>query len=304
MNASLPIRPAHDADFARILAIINEAALAYRGVIPPDRWHEPYMSTEELTREIADGVAFWAAEQNGQVVGVMGIQDKGDVALVRHAYVASNIQRGGVGTRLLRHVQRLLDKPVLIGTWAAASWAIDFYRRNGFHVVPSDVKERLLRTYWSIPDRQVETSVVLADERWLDDQMHAAVVGAADPEIVALEARLRRAQLDADVATLDRLIADDLLFTGPDGQLGTKARDLAAHGSGVVRFRAHEPEELRVRRVGSDVALVARRTRLAVEVSGTLVRGTYRYTRIWARESDGAWRVVGGHVSEVPASTG
>ena len=208
MSEPLPIRPARDADFPRILAIINEAAQAYRGVIPPDRWHEPYMSADELTREIADGVAFWVAEQNGQVVGVMGIQDKGDVALVRHAYVASNIQRGGVGTRLLHHVQRLVDKPVLIGTWAAASWAIEFYRRNGFRVVPSDVKERLLHKYWSIPDRQVETSVVLADERWLDDQMRAAVVGAADSEIVALEARLRRAQLDADVATLDRLIAD------------------------------------------------------------------------------------------------
>ena len=304
MSEPLPIRPARDADFPRILAIINEAAQAYRGVIPPDRWHEPYMSADELTREIADGVAFWVAEQDGQVVGVMGIQDKGDVALVRHAYVASNTQRGGAGTRLLHHVQRLVDKPVLIGTWAAASWAIEFYRRNGFRVVPSDVKERLLRTYWSIPERQVETSVVLADERWLDDQMRAAVVGAADSEIVALEARLRRAQLDADVATLDRLIADELLFTGPDGQLGTKAQDLAAHGSGVVRFRAHEPEELRVRRVGSDVAVVALRTRLEVEVSGTLVRGTYRYTRIWARESDDAWRVVGGHVSEALVTTG
>lgn len=299
MNEPMSIRLARDADFPRILAIINEAAQAYHGIIPPDRWHEPYMPPDDLTREIADGVAFWVAEQGGQVVGVMGIQDKGEVALVRHAYVASTVQRGGVGTRLLHHVQHLADKPILIGTWAAASWAIEFYRRNGFHVVPSDVKERLLRTYWSIPERQVETSVVLADVRWLDDQVRAAVVGDADPEIVALEAQLRRAQLDADVATLDRLIADELLFTGPDGQLGTKAQDLAAHGSGVVRFRTHEPEELRVRRVGSDVAIVALRTRLEVEVGGTLVRGTYRYTRIWARENDATWRVVGGQVSEV-----
>jgi len=121
-----------------------------------------------------------------------------------------------------------------------------------------------------------------------------------DAEIVELEMRLRAAQLDADVAALNELIADELLFTGPDGQLGTKAQDLAAHGSGAVRFREHEPEEMRVRRIGADVAVTALRARLAVEVGGTLVRGTYRYTRVWAREGDGRWRVVGGHVSEVP----
>ena len=129
--------------------------------------------------------------------------------------------------------------------------------------------------------------------------MEAALVGAADPEIVALEERIRDAQLDGDVVALQRLIADELLFTGPDGQLGTKAQDLEAHASGVVRFRAHEPEELRIRRVGPDVAVSALRARLAVEVAGTLTRGTYRYTRVWAREG-GAWRVIGGHVSEVP----
>jgi ketosteroid isomerase-like protein len=130
--------------------------------------------------------------------------------------------------------------------------------------------------------------------------MRAVLVGDADPEIVACEAQLRAAQLAADVAALDRLIADRLLFTGPDGQLGTKAQDLAAHGAGTVRFRGHEPEELRVRRVGADVAVSALRARLAVEVAGTLLRGTYRYTRVWAREGGGAWRVVGGHVSAVP----
>ncbi len=128
----------------------------------------------------------------------------------------------------------------------------------------------------------------------------AVVIGPADAEIVAHEARLRAAQLSADVAALDRLIDDDLLFTGPDGQLGTKAADLAAHGSGAVRFREHAPEELRIRRVGADVCVTALRARLAVEVGGTLVRGTYRYTRVWQRASDGGWRVVGGHVSEVP----
>jgi ketosteroid isomerase-like protein len=129
--------------------------------------------------------------------------------------------------------------------------------------------------------------------------MEAVLVGAPDPELVGLEAQLRAAQLAADVSALDVLIAEELLFTGPDGQLGTKAQDLAAHRSGAVRFRAHEPEELRIRRVGPDVAVAALRTRLAVEVAGTLVQGTYRYTRIWAREGDRAWRVVGGHVSAV-----
>jgi ketosteroid isomerase-like protein len=124
---------------------------------------------------------------------------------------------------------------------------------------------------------------------------------AGDPEIAAVESELRTAQLAADVAALDRLIADELLFTGPDGQLGTKAQDLEAHGSGIVRFRSHEPEELRVRRVGKNVAVAALRARLAVEVAGTIMRGTYRYTRVWAREKGGAWRVVGGHVSEVPS---
>ena len=125
--------------------------------------------------------------------------------------------------------------------------------------------------------------------------------GAPDSEIVALEARLRAAQLAADVGALDALIADELLFTGPDGTLGTKAQDLAAHASGAVRFRVHEPEELRVRRVGPDVAVTALRARLAVEVAGTLMQGVYRYTRVWAREHGGPWRVVAGHVSAVPA---
>ena len=161
------IRQGVEADLAAIAAIINEAAQAYRGVIPGDRWHEPYMPTDELEKEISDGVVFWVAEQEGRLLGVMGIQDKGAVALVRHAYVASATQGKGVGTRLLRHVGGLADKPILIGTWAAASWAIEFYERNGFTVVPDSEKDRLLRTYWSIPARQIETSVVLADGRWM-----------------------------------------------------------------------------------------------------------------------------------------
>ena len=162
------IRQSRNPDFAAMLGIINDAARSYRGVIPGDRWHEPYMSADELASEIGAGVVFWVAEQNGRLAGVMGIQDKGDVALVRHAYVASTTQRSGVGTQLLRHVEGLTAKPILIGTWASASWAIDFYRRNGFTVVSSEDKDRLLRTYWSIPPRQIETSVVLADERWME----------------------------------------------------------------------------------------------------------------------------------------
>jgi len=164
------IRKSVDDDFAAMLAIINDAARAYRGVIPADRWHEPYMPADELSKEIANGVVFWVAEHEGRLAGLMGIQDKGDVALVRHAYVASDMQKSGVGTTLLRHVQSLTDNPILIGTWAAAAWAIEFYRRNGFTVVSTTQKDRLLRKYWSIPARQVETSVVLADRRWMESQ--------------------------------------------------------------------------------------------------------------------------------------
>jgi N-acetylglutamate synthase-like GNAT family acetyltransferase len=160
------IRRSVEADSTAMLAIVNDAAQAYRGVIPADRWHEPYMPAEELATEIAAGVEFWVAEQDGNLLGVMGMQDKGDVALVRHAYVASTTQRSGVGTRLLRHVERLTAKPILIGTWAAAAWAIEFYRRNGFTLVADGDKDRLLGTYWSIPPRQIETSVVLASSRW------------------------------------------------------------------------------------------------------------------------------------------
>ena len=166
------IRKAVQEELAAILAIVNEAAEAYRGVIPVDRWHDPYMPADELAKEIAAGVVFWVAEEEGRVLGVMGMQDKGDVALVRHAYTTPTVQRKGVGTKLLRHVEGLADKPILIGTWAAASWAIDFYQRNGFTVVSNTDKDRLLRTYWSIPVRQIETSVVLADGRWTKAQAH------------------------------------------------------------------------------------------------------------------------------------
>jgi N-acetylglutamate synthase-like GNAT family acetyltransferase len=165
------IRKSRKADRPAMLAIINAAAEAYRGVIPEDRWHAPYMPAEALDAEIADGVVFWVAEDAGKLLGVMGIQDKGEVALVRHAYVSPAAQNRGVGRKLLHHVQSRAAKPVLVGTWAAATWAIEFYRRNGFSVVSEADKDALLRRYWSIPARQIETSVVLADARWAAAQV-------------------------------------------------------------------------------------------------------------------------------------
>jgi GNAT superfamily N-acetyltransferase len=124
-------------------------------VIPPDRWHEPYMPAEELDREISAGVAFWGYEREGALLGVMGIQPVGDVELIRHAYVVPDAQRGGIGGALLEHLERSVTRRILVGTWAAAHWAIAFYRRHGFEQVSTEAKNRLLKTYWSIPDRQI-----------------------------------------------------------------------------------------------------------------------------------------------------
>ena len=150
-------------DIDTIFTIINDAALAYKGISPDDRWHEPYMSAEEIRHAIIDGVVFWGLEVEGGLAGVMGIQDKGDVALIRHAYVLTRARRQGLGEKLLRHLAGQTDKPILVGTWKDASWAIAFYRKNGFHLVSDEDKDRLLRKYWSIPERQIETSVVLAN---------------------------------------------------------------------------------------------------------------------------------------------
>ena len=159
------IRRCRDDERAAILEIVNAAAEAYRGVIPADRWHDPYMPAEQLDEEIAAGVEFWGHEADGELNGVMGIQPLEDVDLIRHAYVKPGSQRGGIGGTLLDHLMRMATKPVLVGTWAAAEWAIAFYRRHGFVQVSPEEKTRLLRTYWSIPERQVETSVVLALDR-------------------------------------------------------------------------------------------------------------------------------------------
>jgi GNAT superfamily N-acetyltransferase len=162
------IRPAAAADFDAILAVINDGAEAYRGIIPVDRWKVPYMPAEELRHEIAAGVRFSVFERVSAVVGAMGVQDVRDVTLIRHAYVRTRFQGQGIGGALLDHLTSRATRPVLIGTWAAARWALRFYEKRGFRVVPPDVKERLLRAYWTIPDRQIETSVVLADRRWLE----------------------------------------------------------------------------------------------------------------------------------------
>ena len=155
------IRPCRGDERAAILAIVNAAAEAYRGVIPPDRWHEPYMPPTQLDGEIAAGVEFWGYQAGGELVGVMGIQRMGDVDLIRHAYVAPGSQGHGVGAALLEHLEGTGERRMLVGTWAAARWAIRFYRRHGFEQVSPAQKDALLRRYWDIPDRQIETSVVL-----------------------------------------------------------------------------------------------------------------------------------------------
>ncbi len=156
------IRKCGEADFEAVFEIINDAAAAYKGVIPADCWHEPYMPREELKQEIEAGVSFWGYEDKENLIAVMGIQDKGDVTLIRHAYVRTGKRNRGIGTRLLRLLESTTEKPVLVGTWAAATWAIAFYKKNGYRLLPEAEKNRLLRKYWTVSERQIETSVVLA----------------------------------------------------------------------------------------------------------------------------------------------
>jgi N-acetylglutamate synthase-like GNAT family acetyltransferase len=160
------IRLCDDRDFDLIWTIINDGAQAYKGIIPADRWTEPYMTKEKLQHEIEEGIVFWGCEETGSLVGVMGIQVVQDVTLIRHAYVRSSSQKRGVDTRLLSHLRGLANGPVLIGTWADAVWAIHFYEKYGFQIVDPSEKDRLLKMYWTVPERQIETSVVLADQRW------------------------------------------------------------------------------------------------------------------------------------------
>ena len=160
------IRKCKPEDFKTIYTIINDAAQAYEGIIPADRWKYPYMPEYELKHEIDDGVIFWGYEENGKLIGVMGIQDVKDVTLIRHAYVKTSRRNQGIGSRLLQFLLEKTEKPVLIGTWADVHWATRFYEKHGFRQVSTDEKNMLLKKYWKIPERQVETSVVLADEKY------------------------------------------------------------------------------------------------------------------------------------------
>ena len=162
------IRQCEDSEFETIYEIINDAAQAYKGIIPVDRWKEPYMSKEELWREMDEGVIFWGYEKDGELVGVTGIQHVQDVALIRHAYVRTAKRKRGIGGKLLSHLRKQTARPILIGTWADAIWAIRFYEKHGFRLVSPQEKDRLLRKYWSVPKRQIQTSVVLADQKWFD----------------------------------------------------------------------------------------------------------------------------------------
>jgi GNAT superfamily N-acetyltransferase len=160
------IRCCDGRDVELIWAIINDGARAYEGVIPADCWTEPYMSSDELRHEIEDGVTFWGYEESGALEGVMGLQQVQDVTLIRHAYVRTSSQKRGIGGRLLSHLRKLAQGTILIGTWADAIWAIRFYEKHGFHVVRPEQKDRLLKRYWTVSERQVERSVVLADQAW------------------------------------------------------------------------------------------------------------------------------------------
>ena len=160
------IRPCEAADLPALFSIVNDAAQAYKGVIPADCWHEPYMPLDELKQGIRDGILFWGYEADGELAGVMGIQDRGEVSLIRHAYVQTVQRRKGIGEKLLKYLEGMTANPILIGTWSAAAWAIAFYEKNGYRALSRPETERLLRKYWSIPDRQIETSVVLANASW------------------------------------------------------------------------------------------------------------------------------------------
>lgn len=164
------IRRCDDRHFDLIWTIVNDGAQAYKGIIPADRWTDPYMSREQLQHEISEGVVFWGYEDAGSLLGVMGIQAVQDVTLIRHAYVRTTSQKRGIGALLLSHLRELASTPVLIGTWADAVWAIRFYERHGFQLVAPQEKDQLLKRYWTVPERQIETSVVLADQKWREMQ--------------------------------------------------------------------------------------------------------------------------------------
>lgn len=175
------LRPCREEDRPNILRIVNAAAEAYRDTIPADRWHEPYMSAEALEAEIADGVVFTGVESEDGLLGVMGVQAKRNVDLIRHAYVLPKAQGRGIGSALIAHIRAANARPMLVGTWRAARWAVAFYERHEFAIVPEDDVAPLLRTYWMVPERQIETSTVLSSPP-LGPLAAAALIAAASAE--------------------------------------------------------------------------------------------------------------------------
>lgn len=180
-QSQLPIRNCRENETETMLAIINSAAEAYRGAIPADCWHEPYMPAAQLQSEIAAGIKFVGYEVDGVLAGVMGIQPVRNVDLIRHAYVLPAYQGRGVGSALIAYLRAQTFRPMLVGTWTAATWAIRFYERHGFQLVPETAKAPLLRTYWTVSARQIETSVVLAAPRLTSEEAGKLVERAEVP---------------------------------------------------------------------------------------------------------------------------
>jgi GNAT superfamily N-acetyltransferase len=211
-------------DHAELLAVINDAAQAYCGVIPADRWHEPYFGAHDLEQALAEGVVFSGIRHQGRLQGVMGIQRCDGVALIRHAYVRTVLRGQGLGSQLLQHLLSQERLPILIGTWAAAEWAIRFYRKHVFRVVSPWEKDALLRRHWKVPPRQIETSVVLADRRWLAASLDAVAVELARAEEAPLLLAVQKAAFEQEARACG--VRDIPPMTQ---SLGSFAADLATH---------------------------------------------------------------------------
>ena len=248
------IRKCEPADAEEIYDVINDAAVAYRDVISPDCWHEPYMSREELSRECASGVVFSGFFDGAHLAAVMGLQLVGDVALVRHAYTRTASQRRGLGAQLLTHVRRQTDRPMLIGTWKAATWAVRFYEREGFRLVHGEDKDALLRRYWTVPDRQIDESVVLADARWFsrmsshEKPLDVVPYDPGWPAAFDAEAIRLRASLGAQALRIDHHGSTSIPGLGGkpiiDIQISVAAlQPLAAYGEPLERIGyVHVPD--------------------------------------------------------------
>ncbi|MGA2451276.1 MAG: GNAT family N-acetyltransferase [Polyangiaceae bacterium] len=188
-------------DHRELLVIINDAAEAYRGVIPADRFHDPYFAERDLSHALSEGVVFAGfAEEDGRLLGVMGVQPCGDVALIRHAYVRTAHRGKGIGSRLLRHLMSTEPGPLLVGTWAQATWAIRFYEKHGYRLVSADEKNELLKRYWDVPERQIETSVVLADARFLEASVRELGIATARKDDAATLLRIQKVAFEREAA--------------------------------------------------------------------------------------------------------